>query len=54
MREVQQVGEALGARFNVSIDKRIQGPPISSATNHQPVRISAGRPLNRSLDDSSH
>lgn len=46
MREVQQVGEALGARFNVSIDKRIQG--ASNIIGHKPSTrqdIEAGRPL---------
>ena len=46
MIEVQQVGESLGVRFNVSIDKRIQG--ASSIIGHKPSTrqdIEAGRPL---------
>lgn len=46
MREVQQVGEALGARFNISIDKRIEG--ASNIIGHKPSTrqdIEAGRPL---------
>ena len=46
MREVQQVGEAVGARFNVSIEKRIEG--ASNIIGHKPSTrqdIEAGRPL---------
>mgnify|MGYP001282704179 CR=1 FL=1 len=46
MKEVQQVGESLGARFSVSIDKRIQG--AASIIGHKPSTrqdIEAGRPL---------
>ena len=46
MKEVQQVGEALGARFNISIDKRIEG--ASNIIGHKPSTrqdIEAGRPL---------
>ena len=46
MREVQLVGEALGARFSVSIDKRIEG--ASNIIGHKPSTrqdIEAGRPL---------
>jgi 2-dehydropantoate 2-reductase len=46
MREVQQVGEALGARFNISIDKRIEG--AANIIGHKPSTrqdIEAGRPL---------
>ena len=46
MRELQLVGEALGARFSVSIDKRIEG--ASKIIGHKPSTrqdIEAGRPL---------
>lgn len=46
MGEVQQVGEAVGARFSVSIDKRIRG--ASNIIGHKPSTlqdIEAGRPL---------
>lgn len=46
MREVQQLGEALGARFNISIEMRIEG--ASNIVGHKPSTrqdIEAGRPL---------
>ncbi|MEK9975072.1 MAG: 2-dehydropantoate 2-reductase [Deltaproteobacteria bacterium] len=46
MTEVQEIGEAVGARFNVSIDKRING--ATSIIGHKPSTrqdIEAGRPL---------
>ncbi|MDA9672570.1 2-dehydropantoate 2-reductase, partial [Alphaproteobacteria bacterium] len=46
MAEVQQVGEALGIRFNVSIDDRIKG--AASIIGHKPSTrqdIELGRPL---------
>jgi 2-dehydropantoate 2-reductase len=46
MTEVQKIGEAVGARFNVSIDKRIKG--ATSIIGHKPSTrqdIEAGRSL---------
>ena len=46
MIEVQRIGEAAGAKFNVSIDKRING--ATSIIGHKPSTlqdIEAGRPL---------
>jgi 2-dehydropantoate 2-reductase len=46
MAEVQEVGEALGIRFNVSIDDRIKG--AASIIGHKPSTrqdIELGRPL---------
>ena len=46
MTEVQRIGEAVGARFNVSIDKRIKG--ATNIIGHKPSTlqdIEAGRPL---------
>ena len=46
MTEVQEIGEAVGARFNVSMDKRING--ATSIVGHKPSTrqdIEAGRPL---------
>ena len=46
MIEVQAIGEAVGARFGVSIDKRIAG--ATAIVGHKPSTrqdIEAGRPL---------
>jgi 2-dehydropantoate 2-reductase len=46
MQEVQAIGEAAGARFGVSIDKRIAG--ATAIVGHKPSTrqdIEAGRPL---------
>ena len=46
MTEVQRIGTAVGARFNISIDKRINGS--TSIIGHKPSTrqdIEAGRPL---------